>query len=726
MEAQLRVLRAEGPIVAKEVMEGVTPTSNWIVPNLILIGDVPRPNDSLEMLLDYGVECFVDVRSNASGAAACKYLAACTIEPPEHISYEGFDLGSVVTNPTTQAVGAASAFFAQVLARAFDGPGRITYVHCGDGGGLSALAGGVLLSFTYNVSALKATTVISQQYACRSAPGAPGSLFSTQLKTVAREISTQLPAAVERLMASQAAPPPSAAPQATQGQPLHSIFGDSSQRGGNQAPPPPHAGSAYSNADRFRHVHRPDDAEMNHQPPMPQPAATPNRDVRRPEMQQGGHDAQHHPGGTGGGGGQPYFTNGQQQQQQQHQPQQYQQHYQQQQQQQQQQPAQNSPVRQKPTGLSARNFEEEHQPSRAHSAFGSQPPTPVPTPTFGGATSAAHDLPSSRRGGRFAHSSGSGGGASLNLFGGGPSEADTPSRRGGRARVQNSPDKSGAAVVAAAQDFSHDGGMHHTQQQPPPASSPHGLSASSNMRPPSAGPSGASGGASGGHPSNTSSPSSNISTPFASFSIAKSVNASSANGSALPAPLDPRRAPQQVAGPTPTSNWVVAGQVCCGAKPIRSQIRPFAALAAERFNCFVCLSEVNTAPEYMDAYVNQSGCTDCVVRHVPLKDGEALRPDDVRPLMALVDEVAAQVERGAWRVYIHCERGHGRTGLFVTALLWRLYHLPAMKAVNYCDALHGCRQMTEEQSCPQTQGQRTSIVTVLGALEKQQGGGPRQ
>jgi hypothetical protein len=194
MEAQLRVLRAEGPIVAREVMEGVTPTSNWIVPNLILIGDVPRPNDSLEMLLDYGVECFVDVRSNASGAAACKYLAACTIEPPEHITYEGFDLGSVVTNPTTQAVGAASAFFAQVLARAFDGPGRITYVHCGDGGGLSALAGGVLLSFTYNVSALKATTVISQQYACRSAPGAPGSLFSTQLKTVAREISTQLPA----------------------------------------------------------------------------------------------------------------------------------------------------------------------------------------------------------------------------------------------------------------------------------------------------------------------------------------------------------------------------------------------------------------------------------------------------------------------------------------------------------------------------------------------------
>jgi protein-tyrosine phosphatase len=185
------------------------------------------------------------------------------------------------------------------------------------------------------------------------------------------------------------------------------------------------------------------------------------------------------------------------------------------------------------------------------------------------------------------------------------------------------------------------------------------------------------------------------------------------NSHALPPPLEPRKQPAAVAGPTPTSNWVVAGAVCCGARPVTGQIRHFAALASHRFNAFVCLTESDSTPEYVPAYKAQSGEHDIATRHLPLKDGQMFKAPMVGPFFDLVEEVARNVEAGSWRVYVHCAQGHGRTGLFIAALLWRLYGLPAMKAANYCDALHSCRAITEEQSSPQTQDQRTGIVSLL-------------
>eukprot|EP00672_Neobodo_designis_P018764 CAMPEP_0174843924 /NCGR_PEP_ID=MMETSP1114-20130205/10815_1 /TAXON_ID=312471 /ORGANISM="Neobodo designis, Strain CCAP 1951/1" /LENGTH=697 /DNA_ID=CAMNT_0016078155 /DNA_START=43 /DNA_END=2136 /DNA_ORIENTATION=+ len=688
MAGLLGMLRSEGPVTAKEAMEGVTPTSNWIVPNLVLVGDAPRPGDSLEMLLDYGVECFVDLTPGASGACtpdASKYLSACTIELPDHVEYHGFDLNSVMVTPTTQSVRAAAHFLAGVVQRALSGEGRTTYIHCTDGAQVTAVAAVAVLGFVYNVSALKATTIVSQQYACRSSLAVQGSLFGTQLKTVCREVVAVMAPEYEKL-------PPLAAPGPSSG-PAPSV--DDEDHAAVAAPltdvPRQPASSQHHPADRYAPTageDSPADATMQRAPP--QPAATPSRPAPSepsshglPAMRDDHCDAML-PLATA-----PPHQSG-------------------------------SPNRMKPSSMDSHALgggAHDHQSQRPASRSGAVPGTP------------SNEEPYRRPGSRFAHSHGHGGGASsINLFGASTeSLTNTPTRRGGRARVQNSPDNSpaqsmrrdpGASSLNQVGSWADAGTPSRFGQSvetspaaaghrnmPPPQQQQHQLhqpqqdGSAIRQRPQSAAAmSAASSPSALGHPT---------------ASTASSPAVPTAGSGALPPPLEPRKNPTAVAGPTPTSNWVIAGAVCCGARPVTGQFRPFAALAAQHFNAFVCLTEADSTHEYVPAYKQQSGVGDVATRHLPLKDGQMFKPAVAGAFFSLVEEVASNVENGSWRVYVHCAQGHGRTGLFVTALLWRLYGLPPMKAVNYCDALHSCRQVTEDQSSPQTQEQRTGIVSAL-------------
>jgi hypothetical protein len=49
------------------------------------------------------------------------------------------------------------------------------------------------------------------------------------------------------------------------------------------------------------------------------------------------------------------------------------------------------------------------------------------------------------------------------------------------------------------------------------------------------------------------------------------------------------------------------------------------------------------------------------------------------------------VDRAGEVVYIHCYGGHGRTGIFASVLLGRIYGIDAEKALQLCKLYHDCR-----------------------------------
>lgn len=256
---------------------------------------------------------------------------------------------------------------------------------------------------------------------------------------------------------------------------------------------------------------------------------------------------------------------------------------------------------------------------------------------------------------RFAHTPGHGGGRSqINLFGSDDSAgATTPSRRAGRAKVGNSPEAK-KSVHASSQE--------------------------------------------------------NI------LELERSLgdSASSLPPPDVPPMLDPRRNPELVRGPTSTSNWVVGRVLCCGARPQPQNRRSFSGLVAQRFTKFVVLTEKDESPSYLTSYCEQSGGS-ATVRFCAMNDGEPLNSSNVDEFMSLVREVVDDIRNGAHRVYVHCFGGHGRTGMFISAVLAFLYRMSAMKALNLCNALHDCREATDGQASPQTQEQRTCVMSLLTA-----------
>jgi protein tyrosine phosphatase len=166
---------------------------------------------------------------------------------------------------------------------------------------------------------------------------------------------------------------------------------------------------------------------------------------------------------------------------------------------------------------------------------------------------------------------------------------------------------------------------------------------------------------------------------------------------------------QQICGPFAQSNWVIPSLVLCGPQPDPRQKKQFDALLGVNIQVFVSLLEFQ--PDYVSSYEAAVGHR-VLLLHYPMKDGDPVVANQIEEFLATINRIIDIIKSGM-RIYIHCHSGHGRTGLVVSALLGILFNLPGMKAVNLCDSLHSCRADTEDQSSPQTQEQRLSIVSLL-------------
>jgi hypothetical protein len=194
------------------------------------------------------------------------------------------------------------------------------------------------------------------------------------------------------------------------------------------------------------------------------------------------------------------------------------------------------------------------------------------------------------------------------------------------------------------------------------------------------------------------------------------ATAASAAGDSWPPCFDPRVDHALIRGPTPVSNWVVRGRVCCGAAPRASRPREVEALARERFDYLVCLEERDTTADVVDdLWVSNAGGVRPQTLHFPLSDGRAFASAQQAQLfLAFVRSVVASLEAAPLaRVYVFCHGGHGRTGMFVSLLLGTIYRLPGMRAVGLCERLHDLRVNAEGQGSPQTQDQRTACISLL-------------
>lgn len=185
----------------------------------------------------------------------------------------------------------------------------------------------------------------------------------------------------------------------------------------------------------------------------------------------------------------------------------------------------------------------------------------------------------------------------------------------------------------------------------------------------------------------------------------------------VPQVFQPRSEAHLVRGPFPQSNWVVRERILCGPIPDPRKRSAFDALCKAKIDVFVSLMENDgNVDGYMESYREASGHPSASQLSFPMKDGSVLIPSQYEDLGGLLNAIVECAIEENLRVYIHCKNGHGRTGIVVSALLALIYDMPGMRAVNLCDALHSCRAETEDQSSPQTQEQRLSVLSFVSRI----------
>ena len=122
-------------------------------------------------------------------------------------------------------------------------------------------------------------------------------------------------------------------------------------------------------------------------------------------------------------------------------------------------------------------------------------------------------------------------------------------------------------------------------------------------------------------------------------------------------------------GATEESNWMVPSLVMTGHRP--ESLGDVQRILAAGINTFVCLLE--DPPEYLrevERCASDLGLASLHWIHFPIDDMSVTSDADT---VAFVQELAALVQHGGRRVYIHCWSGRGRTGTVAIPLLLALY-----------------------------------------------------
>ena len=182
-------------------------------------------------------------------------------------------------------------------------------------------------------------------------------------------------------------------------------------------------------------------------------------------------------------------------------------------------------------------------------------------------------------------------------------------------------------------------------------------------------------------------------------------------------------------GPLPTSNWVIPGRLCFGSTPNPLHTAAFTACVKENFSLFVCLS--GPTDHFIHRYrqhqaqifgtgrsdgskgVPSIGGADLI--EFQLSEGLPVPVSQQSQFMDFCRGVTARVKSGE-NIYVHCTHGHGPSGIAVSVILSLLYNMPGMRAVNTCDFLHSKRRNTEEQQAPANQQQRMCVISMLNKM----------
>lgn len=123
------------------------------------------------------------------------------------------------------------------------------------------------------------------------------------------------------------------------------------------------------------------------------------------------------------------------------------------------------------------------------------------------------------------------------------------------------------------------------------------------------------------------------------------------------------------------ANWVVPGRLMTG--PVPSNKTMMDAIMADGIDTFVCLQQ-EISPVFYTAHIYSAKKPMTI--HFPVEDRcVPSKKEFVKHITTLIDLMCS-----GRNIYIHCYGGHGRTGLYVCAVLGCLY--PELRKVD--DALY--------------------------------------
>eukprot|EP00761_Pharyngomonas_kirbyi_P012293 gb/GECH01012320.1/.p1 GENE.gb/GECH01012320.1/~~gb/GECH01012320.1/.p1 ORF type:complete len:349 (+),score=92.01 gb/GECH01012320.1/:1-1047(+) len=187
-------------------------------------------------------------------------------------------------------------------------------------------------------------------------------------------------------------------------------------------------------------------------------------------------------------------------------------------------------------------------------------------------------------------------------------------------------------------------------------------------------------------------------------------------------------------GPHKTTNWVVKDKLLCGSVPYGEKMMK--TLVEEEIDVYLCLAnEIASHPKsnIIDAYPPRERPRTARNRVRPYpeyvskimelaKNGEELefihfpiRDDDIggdKETMELIQVIAKHIVEGK-KVYVHCNSGHGRTGVIVGLLLGTLYDITATESLNRISWYHDCREDNGNADTPATHDQRMMVYKLL-------------
>ena len=183
----LTQLNSEGPCTEKKRMCGPTPTSNFIIPELIVCGDAPRAS-KLHILVEAGVRHFVDLRNNEDNYVRM-LLEQIPPQQQSQLRYTHFPLQQYISSCSAESVAAVASFLKRIVAEAIM-QREIAYIHCTDGIALTSVATCGILSFVYGLSGMKGIAFASQLIGCREMNDGVTQVLSASLKGFVKTLTS--------------------------------------------------------------------------------------------------------------------------------------------------------------------------------------------------------------------------------------------------------------------------------------------------------------------------------------------------------------------------------------------------------------------------------------------------------------------------------------------------------------------------------------------------------